>query len=164
EDPRDFVERVWLPVYKFEVPSGIAGEAWVTRSRSLLLGDKDDADHKVLCNATTRKFEGDSDEETPWQLTRGFTRVGPMKSAPAALTPGQTPANSKAASFDCTPKRSPVRSGPTPLKKQVRLPKVPDLRAPEMCGIVCSDGKTKWFPRSDEVLSDGDFMILAQGS
>eukprot|EP00913_Durusdinium_trenchii_P031575 g29567.t1 len=41
EDPRDFVERVWLPVYKFEVPSGIAGEAWVTRSRSLLLGDKD---------------------------------------------------------------------------------------------------------------------------
>eukprot|EP00438_Fugacium_kawagutii_P030675 Skav204812 [mRNA] locus=scaffold894:261282:264461:+ [translate_table: standard] len=71
EDPRDHVERVWLPVYKFEVPTGITGESWSTRSRSLLLDDKDD-NHKVLLNATTRKnLEMDSDEETPF--------VGPLR-------------------------------------------------------------------------------------
>ena len=28
---------------------------------------------------------------------------------------------------------------------------VPDMRAPEMCGVIKNDGKTKWFPRTDEV-------------
>lgn len=167
EDPRDLVERVWLPVYKFEVPAGITGESWSTRSRSLLLDDKDD-NHKVLLNATTRKnLEMDSDEETPFVgASRGFHRVGPMKSAPAALTPMasmmtplQTPNASKPTSREGTPKR-----GPIAWKKASRMPKVPDMRAPEMCGVIKSDGKTKWFPRTDEVLTDGDTMILAQGS
>ena len=75
-----------------EVPAGISGESWCTKSRSLLLDEKDD--HKRLVNATTRKFEGDSDDDVPVLL--GYSsRVGPMKSAPAALTPSQTPLHSK---------------------------------------------------------------------
>ena len=30
------------------------------------------------------------------------------------------------------------------------MPKVPEMRAPEMCGLVRSDGTTKWFPNADE--------------
>lgn len=74
------------------MPAGISGESWCTKSRSLLLDEKDD--HKRLVNATTRKFEGDSDDDVPVLL--GYSsRVGPMKSAPAALTPSQTPLHSK---------------------------------------------------------------------
>jgi len=32
------------------------------------------------------------------------------------------------------------------------------MRAPEMCGVIKSDGKTKWFPRTDEV-RDGMSLV-----
>lgn len=43
------------------------------------------------------------------------------------------------------PKRAPPQ-----WKKPLRMPKVPEMRAPEMCGLVRSDGTTKWFPNADE--------------
>jgi len=153
EDPRDCVERVWLPVYKFEVPSALTGLPWSQRSGSLLLDDKDAGGLQSLTGATPRQLEEDSDEDSP---IRPLGRVGPTKSCPPMITP-----------------RKKSEGGDTPStgrgifgKRETKKPRmqVPELRAPEMCGIVHIDGKTKWFPATDEVLMEGDLMILSQGS
>ena len=43
-------------------------------------------------------------------------------------------------------------------------PKVPDMRAPEMCGVIKSDGKTKWFPRTDEVRDGAGRHVAVAGA
>ncbi|OLQ10961.1 hypothetical protein AK812_SmicGene5293 [Symbiodinium microadriaticum] len=176
EDPRDSVERVWLPVYKFEVPQALAGIPWSQRSGSMMLDEKDHNVDSSVGAAHRREMADMSDEEDLHLLStvKLLGRVGPTKSAPPAITPAMTPATTPALRTPATltpqsrtgtktPETTPKRS-PTAWKKTARIPKVPELRAPEMCGIVRAEGTTQWFPSVDEVLDEGDLMILSQGS
>eukprot|EP00933_Yihiella_yeosuensis_P049986 TRINITY_DN47747_c0_g1_i1.p1 TRINITY_DN47747_c0_g1~~TRINITY_DN47747_c0_g1_i1.p1 ORF type:complete len:1319 (-),score=236.47 TRINITY_DN47747_c0_g1_i1:145-3552(-) len=156
EDPRDSVERVWLPVYKFEVPQALTGEPWHARSSSMLPEDaKAEGD-------LTRKGSDSSDEDDDdaYEMDRPLGgRVGPTKSCPPMITPRK-----KSVKEDSTP-RGPAAWRGTSHPKPSKRKSTQAWKPPEMCGIVRhSDRSTKWFPSTDEVLEDGDIMMLSQGS
>eukprot|EP00931_Biecheleriopsis_adriatica_P065572 TRINITY_DN4007_c0_g1_i1.p1 TRINITY_DN4007_c0_g1~~TRINITY_DN4007_c0_g1_i1.p1 ORF type:complete len:2799 (-),score=514.89 TRINITY_DN4007_c0_g1_i1:146-7867(-) len=161
QDPKESVERVWLPVYKFEAPYALTGMPWCKRSCSLLVTDDRDVATKAELTPAggASRFDADSDDDSP-QSVRRLGRMGPTKSAPPSTTPRITP-RSKG---EGTPRKGPILWHNLQ-EKRAPVAQVPEIRAPEMCGIVRGmDGTTKWFPSPDEVLHEGDLMILSQGS
>eukprot|EP00930_Biecheleria_cincta_P067964 TRINITY_DN5496_c0_g1_i1.p1 TRINITY_DN5496_c0_g1~~TRINITY_DN5496_c0_g1_i1.p1 ORF type:complete len:2756 (-),score=417.43 TRINITY_DN5496_c0_g1_i1:241-7377(-) len=150
EDPRDHVERVWLPVYKFEVPIALTRAPWSERSESLLVDEDADAGMSLTPSV---KYGIDRDSDDDLSFVQSMGQVRSTKSAPASIS--QRNLNGKG-----TPSTGSVAWRRISKPKQSRA-----LRAPEMCGVVKAiDGTKKWFPSMDEQLCEGDQMILSQGS
>ncbi|CAE8585117.1 unnamed protein product [Polarella glacialis] len=167
EDPRDSVERVWLPLYKFEVPHALTGVSWAKRSGSLILNEDTMEDLKAEVDGQPFSQEdpsSDEDDDDVEVMAHLLGRVGPTKSCPPLMTPRKKSGEGTPR----TPNRGPAarnklsRSRDRDKKQKARAP---DIRLPEICGIVrSSDGTTKWFPPTEAVLRPGDQMMLSQGS
>eukprot|EP00931_Biecheleriopsis_adriatica_P011650 TRINITY_DN11272_c0_g1_i1.p1 TRINITY_DN11272_c0_g1~~TRINITY_DN11272_c0_g1_i1.p1 ORF type:complete len:2747 (-),score=476.15 TRINITY_DN11272_c0_g1_i1:166-8406(-) len=159
EDPRDIIERVWLPVYKFKVPKILTGSWRRCSSRRL---------------ATSLQLSPDVSDRS--DLSLSFAEEGRVEHAPqvqASLRPRlhvddemhTVQSMSSATASEGSSARCPVAWRTLRGRRRTTHLPAQELRAPEMCGVVRGiDGSTQWFPALDVVLTEGDEMMLPQGS
>jgi hypothetical protein len=146
-DPKDVVERVWLPVYKFEVPEAYTGQSW---SKAV----------PAAVDAVDGQSEGFLAHGLEAALKDGVEQLGSAANAIVAAALASAPfvkpePSGKAQRFTS---KSKAKS-----RFFLHSRSAMEWTAPELCGAVFR-GDTQWFPSDDIVFRQGDQMVLPQGS